>query len=224
VNYGPFAMQPGAQPWLRTPTPPWHMWGNTQLIDVPIETTGAARQGVTNTLCRISYKRPESWHWLFQARLISGPNNSPTFFSRVFVHWEINAGIGRSVQRMMFENNGQPFAIPAFDQYTFRWADPAPFPIGAYIWSSHTLSPSKLFDAAGPNTLTHPVTEIVAQDLTLQVQVVGLTVADNVAAVGQTVRLEVSAQFAPKTHVRPDWLHPNGPLEEQFPGDEIGGR
>ena len=72
--------------------------------------------------------------------------------------------------------------------------------------------------------LSNAVNQIVAQDLQLQVTIVALTVADNVAAVGQDVVVEVSAFFAPKTHIRPEWLHPTAPIEQQFPGDEIGGR
>lgn len=215
------------QPWMHGSEPPWHLWGNTQRIEFPIETTGAFRQGVTNQLIRVAYKRPETWHWIFQARLISGPNNTVGFFSRIFVHWELTVGIGRSMQRMHFENATTPganFPIRAFEEYTYRWADPDPFPAGATIWSTQTTAPSRDFDAAGPFPAGPAVTEIVAQDIQLQVQVVGLTAVGNVAAVGQNAIIEVSAQFAPKTHVRPDWLQLEVEPEAQFTGQELGGR
>lgn len=214
-----------SQPWLREGTAPWHMWGNTQRVRVPIETTGAPRQGVTNQLVKISYKRPETWHWLFSAKLISGPANTAGFFTRIFVHWELSTGIGRSVVPMNF-GFGLPFAQPAFDTFTFQWGPVNPaFPANAQIWASQATSPGKSFQGDGPATTGAGVNQIVAQDLQLQAQLVGLTVPANVAAVGQVAVIEVSALFAPKTHVRPDWfMSPGGPPELAFPGAETQGR
>lgn len=210
-------------PWLRPSQPPWHMWGNTQLIEVPIETTGAVRLGVTNQLVRISYARPETWHWLFYARMVSGPANTPGFFTRVFVNWELTTGVGRSAVRMHL-GTGQLFAIPAFDTFTFQWGPTRPeFPTNAQIWASEATSPSKSFQGDGPAATGETIKEIVAQDLQLQAQVVGLTTPLNVLAAGQTAIVEVSAIFAPKTHVRPDWFI-NGPQELMFSGAEIQGR
>lgn len=221
VRYQANPMQ--SQPWMRGSSPPWHLWGNTQQITVPIETTGAIRAGVTNQLVRIAYKRPETWHWLFSARLISGPANTPGFFTRIFVHWELTTGIGRSATMVHFGANGA-FAQPGFDDYTFQWGPVnTPFPVGAHIWSTEAQSPSKSFVGDGPNTLGPIVNQIVSQDLQLQVQIVGLTVSDNVLAAGQRAVVEVSAQFAPKTHVRPDWLQLDVPPEAQFSGEEVGG-
>lgn len=212
------------QPWLREQQPPWHMWGNTQQISAVIETTGALRVGTTNQLVRISYKRPETWHWIFSARLLSGPANTAGFFTRLFVHWELTSGIGRSAIQMAFPNVATTFAQPAFDDFTFQWGPVNPaFPVGAQIWATEATTPGKSFQADGPASFGNPLQQIVAQDLQLQVQIVGLTVPANVAAVGQTAVVEVSAQFAPKTHVRPDWFIPK-PAEMKFPGAEIQGR
>lgn len=222
-----FANPMRSQPWMRGSTPPWHLWGNTQQISVPIETTGAIREGVTNQLVRIAYRRPETWHWLFSARLISGPDNTPGFFSRLFVHWELTVGVGRSAVQMQFELNSptQSFAIPAFEDFIFRWGPTiATFPRGAHIWSTESRAPTRFFEGDGPQVPGDPVNQIVAQDIQLQVQIVGLTVADNVLAAGQSAVVEVSAHFAPKTHFRPDWLQLDVPPEAQFPGEEVGGR
>jgi hypothetical protein len=223
----PFATSMRAQPWMRGGLPPWHMWGNTQQVTVPIETTGFARQGVTNQLVRIAYKRPESWHWLMSAKMISGPDNTPGFFSRILVHWELTVGLGRSAIQMQFELNSltQTFAIPAFEDFEFRWGPVFPaFPRSAHIWSTQARAPSRFFDAETPQPAGDPVQQIVAQDLQLQVQIVGLTVPANVAAVGQNVVVEVAAMFAPKTHIRPDWLQLDVPPEAQFSGEEVQGR
>ena len=64
---------------------------------------------------------------------------------------------------------------------------------------------------------------IVAQDIQLSVRAVCYTVVGNVAALGQRVELEVSAQFAPQTHVRPDWFR-KAPEELAFAGSEVEGR
>ena len=98
------------------------------------------------------------------------------------------------------------------------------FPRGAQIWSTEALSPSKSFQGDGPIAYGEGINQIVAEDLQLQVQVVGLTIPANVAAAGQNAVVEVSALFAPKTHVRPDWLQLDVPIETQFPGSEVGGR
>lgn len=220
----PFARSMRAAPWMSA-EPPWHMWGNSQTITVPMETTGAVRNGIAQQLIKISYKRPESWHWIFQAKLISGPDNTAPFFSRIFVHFNLTVGIGRSFQRMTF-GGGPWFAGPAFEDYIFRWGDPDPFPAGATIWTTQALAPSRTFDPRGqiPVPDGTPVEQVVAQDIQLEAQVVALTVGGNVAAVGQPCVVEVSAQFAPKTHVRPDWYQPEAPHESLFGGDEVGGR
>lgn len=222
-----FAQANGMQPWLRNiGEPPWHLWGNQQRITTKVETVGEIRFGVTNQLVKLAYKRPETWHWLFSARLISGPENTATFFSRVFVHWELATGLGRSSVLMKQGSETGDYGQPAFDTFSFQWGPTLPrFPRGAHIWATTASAPSKIFAGDGPFTLaTDGVDQIVAQDLQLNATVVALTVADNVAAVGQPVVVEVSAFFAPKTHIRPEWLHPTAPIEQIFPGDEIGGR
>lgn len=216
----PFATSMHAAPWLRGGMPPWHLWGNTQQIVVPIETTGALRKGVTNQLIRIAYRRPETWRWLFSARLLAGPDNTAGFFTRLFVHWELTVGVGRSVIQMAFGEGGR-----AFEDYVFQWGPINPaFPRGAQIWTSETASPARTYTGDGGNLPGPPSPLVVAEDIQLQVQIVGLTVVDNLAAVGQNATVEVSAQFAPNVHVRPDWLRLDVPPEAQFPGAEIEGR
>lgn len=220
----PFAKSMVAQPWLRGSTPPWHLWGTTQTVTTVLTATGA-RVGSTNQLLRINYKRPETWHFLFSARLISGPDNTATFFSTIDVNWELTTGIGRSALRMHFEPtptwNG---IIPPFERFRFQWGPVSTaFPVGAHIWSTQSQSPSRTFQGDGPFTVSVPVTEIVAQDIQLQAQVIGITIPANVAAAGQPVAVELTAHFAPKNHIRPDWFLQKQPIETQFPGDETGG-
>jgi hypothetical protein len=66
------------------------------------------------------------------------------------------------------------------------------------------------------------VTEIVAQDIQLNVRAqIGISGA--LVGYPYNAVCEVTALFAPKTHVRPDWYR-EGPQEVQFPGGEVGGR
>jgi hypothetical protein len=196
------------------------MWGNLQRIDGVIVGSGV-QQPIRGQLCKISYKRPETWHWMFSARLISGPDNSATFFSRIFVNFDVVIGVGRSVLRMALEPRAQ-----SFETYVFRWGPTNPaFPRGAHIYTSQAVSPSRDFE--GDGTTTTPgalITELVAQDIQVNVSVLGITLDTNVAAIGQPFSLEVSALFAPKTHIRPDWLRIDVPMSAQFPGEEIEGR
>lgn len=210
---------------LGSPLPPWHLWGNSQTITVPVETVGALRFGNTGQLIKIAYKRPESWHWLFNAKLISGPANTPTFFTRVFVHWDLITGVGRTNIPIISNPQAVPnVVIRGFEEYVFKWGPVTPdFPTNAQIYSTQANAPPREYDADGPFPDTGPpISEIVAQDLQLAVRVVALTVVDNVAAVGQPVTVEVSAVFAPKTHVRPDWYNV-APPQVVFAGGETGG-
>jgi len=197
---------------------PWHMWGNTQTIDGVIETVGELRQGRQGQLCKISYLRPETWHWLFKAKLLSGPDNTPGFFTRIFVHWDLIVGIGRSSIRMVALENRQ--RVTAFDDFQFQWGPVIPtFPTDAQVWSTETRGPPKIFetDAFSLDSATI-ISEITAQDIQLQVTVVGLTIVDNVLSAGAPFSVEISAQFAPQTHVRPEWFKGGA-----FPGAEDGG-
>lgn len=212
--------------------PPWHMWGNTQqLTTVVEEASGVARLGVTQQLNKIAYKRPETWHWLFSARLISGPANTALFFSTVRVFFNVTVGIGRSAI-IMRNDLQQAFAINgdirSFERFAFQWGPVNPvFPSGAHIWSAQAQAPPRNFASDGPFPDTGPpLTELVAQDIQVDVQLTAITVAGNVAALGQPVVVEVSGQWAPKTHVRPDWFNNfDGVVPGQvFSGAELEGR
>ena len=229
VNFTPNT----AQPWLRSGMPPWHLWGNTQRITTVVETGGVFRQGQPGQLVKVSYKRPETWQWLFHAKLISGPENTATFFSTVFVVWDLTIGVGRSAIQMV--GTTDRFGRQSFERFDFQWGPVVTeFPVGAKIYTSQVLAPNRFFTTETPgsdqtgnavagNQSASTIEQIVAQDIQLQCRVVALTVPANLAALNQPVEVEVSAAFAPRSHVRPDWYR-KGPAEIAFPGDEIEGR
>lgn len=204
-------------------TTPWHLWGNLQRQSTPVETVGQFRFGNQQQLCKVGYGRPDTWHWFFSARLISGPDNTAGFFTRVFVHFDVTLGSGRAATPIAFEFT--PFAKPSFEDYTFQWGPVNPaFPANAMIWSTQSLSPNRSFQGDGPNVADVPLTQIPAESIQVQCRIVALTAVGNVAAVGQPVEVEVSSYWAPKSHVRPDWFQVDALPHTQFPGNEVPGR
>ena len=221
IRAGRNAPPPGDPGGGRKPThgrgiPPWHLWGGRQTVSTTVETVGAIRQGNVGQLAKVSYGRPETWHWYFSARLLKGPDNTAGFFTRIFVHWDVTLGIGRSTVDMASLDN--PTIVRAFDDYQIQWGPVVlTFPTGLQIWTTQTRAPSRIYTSDAFILGDEPIQQIVASDINLSVRVVALTVIDNVAAVGQPVDVEVVGLFAPKTHIRPEWhLH-------QFPAGEERG-
>lgn len=203
----PFAQGMQGQPWLRGSQPPWHMWGNTQILRVTSADWGEALEQA-NQLVKISYKRPETWHWFFMAvprfpAAPVGPGNGS-----VVLHWDLTFGHGRS-----------NITIRDFETYLWQWFGAAPT---APVYSSQVYGPNRQFRNFDPPPLAlqNRVDQIVAQDIQLQVR---MDLSDNLIA-NEVFELEVSAYFSPKTHIRPDWLLLDVPPEAQFSGEEVGGR
>lgn len=197
-----------ATQWFATGTPPWHLWGNTQPLSVLPLGGGAVPPVATGQqMCKVEYGRPESWNWLFSAKLISGPPTLvPGDHVTLVVHWDLIVGIGRAT-----------ILIPDFDVFTFNWNDGDVFPVNRQIWSSSTLSPAKSFVAGPPAAAVAPVTQIAGQDIQLGVRCfateLGITTAPIV--------VELSAHFAPVNHIRPDW-YLEQPDNVAFAGSEQG--
>lgn len=228
------AANPG-MPWLRAGQPPWHMWGNSQVIDLPVDDISTpARTFTPSQLVKISYKRPETWHWLFAARLISGPS-APTFKTFVTIDFELIVGIGRSsvVITRQFAVSGGPGDTGSrpFETLRFAWGPTGTFPLNAFLYTTQVLAPNRVYDtdaatnqtgnAVPPAESASVIDQIVAQDI--QVQAKCNARAEPLSpAIGQTVRVEVSAMFAPKVHMRPDW-YLQAPDEAVFAGGETGG-
>lgn len=228
------AFRPGGAgaPWLRSGMAPWHMWGNSQRIDAVVQDSSAAqRTNSPGQLVKISYKRPETWHWLFAAKLVTGPA-SPIVATQIEVAFDLAVGIGRS--SIVLQSAGVVQDKP-FEQFFFQWGPVATlFPRNAQLYSTQVLGPNRVFrtDAPFPNQEGFPtpgafvtgpslINEIVAQDLQLSCRVIALA-PPGAASLGSIVTVEVSAQFAPKTHVRADWFQ-QAPDEVVFAGSEVGG-
>jgi hypothetical protein len=193
------------------------MWGNTQPIVFTTGSFGAAPDSV-NQLVKISYKRPDTWHWFFVAKLIAGPTPLSPQIAGIRVAFDLTIGVGRAVAQ-----------VQTFEEFVWIWGDPgggvSPLPpLNQAKYSSSVWGPQRqtqnLPSPGFPALPTNPnaIEEIVAQDLQLQVRLLSESNFPN------TIQLEVSAFFAPKTHMRPDWFQPRQPPEVIFGGAETGGK
>src|ERR1043166_2858743 len=103
----PFAASFGQHPWLRSGLPPWHMWGTIEQVTTIATVSALPATGGTSSqqLSKVAYKRPDTWQWLFFARLVSAPNGggggAPAEAS---VDFDVTIGVGRaSVTLPVFE-------------------------------------------------------------------------------------------------------------------------
>lgn len=211
VNFTPAG---AGQPWLRAGTPPWQLWGNTQPVSVPPDLfTNPNLHEQQITLLRISYKRPETWRFLFSARMLSGPG-SDNHQSNVSVWFELLTGIGRSAIRIPFW-----VSLPQFS-----WNNLAGPSTAIVQWTTHATESGLQFsfDSQDPQVTwqTQILSDlIVGQDLTV---VAHCSFTTNLETTTPAV-VEVSGQLAPNVHTRPDWYR-NAPDELVFPGAEVEGR
>lgn len=202
------------QQWYAAGIPPWHLWGNTQRIDAVVQDSSIAQRTASpGQLVKVEYGRPEVWRWLLSARLLEGPA-SPAVSTQVEVAFDVIVGIGRAAIIMQ-----SPGAVQdkAFEQFFFQWGPLGPFPRQAHLYSSEVLAPNRLLttDPPFPNQAGFPVpgafvtgpsviSELAAQDIQVSCRVIALA-PPGAASLGATVTVEVSAQFAPVGHVRPEW-------------------
>lgn len=208
--------------------PPWHMWGNTQRITTLVQSPTNPLTFSPGQLLRISYKRPETWHWVIAARMLEGDAADLVDPITVEVRFDLTIGVGRSMLQIpggfgYFDQRNDP----AFESFTFSWGGPGPgadpnFPRGAQIYSTAVFAPARDFvNGPGPTKSTAIVQEIVAQDIQLNCRVVAVTTPGS-PHVGKSATIEITGHFAPKSHVRPDWFQPVPQL--QYLGAEVQGK
>lgn len=200
------------QPWLRQGVPPWHLWGSSQITQTQqTGGSGVASAPDTQQLAKIAYGRPESWHWVFMATLLEAPTPAlPGSGIQVDLFFDLILGVGRS-----------SIKIPAFEHFQWSCNNPNPAPVGeAFRLFTTSVRGNRLEDQQGIAHTTDPtvVEQITAQEIQLQTRFILTTTGS-----GFSAKAEVSAYFAPKTHVRPDWYQ-QAPDELKFPGGEVPAR
>lgn len=194
------------------------MWGNSQTVTINSEAFGTFAS-FTNQLTSVRYGRPETWHWFFCAKLLTvdpAPINPQVV--DLLLDFELILGLGRSSTLITQPDPTGPQT--SFERYRWQFAGGVPPSlVGRQIWSNTVRGPNRDL-TSGATPVENLIDEIVAQDIQLQGRV---SPGQNNNYV-YTATMQIDAYWAPKNHVRPDWFHPTGPLEQQFPGDEIGGR
>jgi hypothetical protein len=202
-------------PWLRGGQPPWHMWGTTQLFQF---TPPGFAPPQTHQLVKIAYGRPETWSFMFHGRLTGGSVNGSGSAYQVIMRFSLIFGVGRSSA-----NTDQPPLGSPLDRHAFAklvWEIPNGATPGQIVgqdntkFTSEVLSP--VLDDRFP-LVRQAIQWIPSQDIQVWVEITS-------GGEFQTVTGEASAYFAPRSHVRPDWLQLDVPPEAQFAGSEIGGR
>lgn len=192
------------------PIAPWHMWGTSEVLD--IETTGASEGRADRQLARIDYKRPDTWRFLFAARLVDAVNPNPIACT-ITVDFVLLLGLGRSNLQVDDRNAlpGVPLRYPGFCRFVFNFTGPPPLPIGQLKWTSAVPSPL-LDDTVATSSVL--VNEFVAESITCSAR---LSIDSRPSP--SSARLELHSFFAPNVHVRPEWWDD----ANMFRGNETGG-
>jgi len=174
--------------------PPWHMWGS-----VANQSLRSGQIIHNQQLARIAYKRPESWRFMFYARILRSFLTTPP--ASVLVTFEVSQGTGRG-----------NISIPNFENYIFQ------ITLGGEQGASNPKFSTQVLGAARSDLVaTDPrsvVDVIVAQDIQVGFSCLlssGLPPTDE-------VQLEAGCSLAPWHHARPEWL------VHEFGGEELHGR
>lgn len=150
---------------------PWKMWGN----EFTVLTTGATQTG---QLGKITYKRPETWRFLFVVKWLDNIPNTD-FIS---VRYRLTTGVG------LVSTTLDPFTIIRVDGPATR---------NQMVWQSTVRQPS--FEAGAGGIVPGLTTDqFVAQDIQCD--------ADIIEGLSVPIHVTISAFFAPNVHVRPDWF------------------
>ncbi|HEX7235471.1 MAG TPA: hypothetical protein VF405_00840 [Gammaproteobacteria bacterium] len=188
---------------------PWHMWGTSKIITVPLPSSSATQFVQSGQLARVNYKRPETWHFLFVAELLAAPDGVAGNNVDVIVDFDIFVGIGRAVAAL----KGRA-GEPGFARLTFHYAGPASAQVGITKWTTQATSEvSNTPTILNPNPIVLPVVEFPAQDIQCSARVT----TQSASADPLPTKVEVHAYFAPKNHIRPDWF------DREYMGEEKEG-
>lgn len=193
-------------------TPPWHMWGDTGVLESTINALGVTTIVGQAQFARINYRRPETWSFFLFAELTSGPVPAVNP-AQLFVRIDLSHGIGRS----MHQTQGREGSVNESFAF-FRFNVPLGQQPGNQAANRKyvTSVQSPLTDDLVA-TSSRIIDWIPAQDIQVsaRLQIEGTTDPG-------TYRAKVGAFFAPRSHIRPDWFA-DGPRATQFRGDETGG-
>lgn len=177
--------------------PPWHLWGDTK--NVVVEMSLLSLNYSTMQLAKVSYGRPETWDFMFAARIINfEPEDSA---GEIEVFFDVTIGVGRSHLEM-----------PGFEHFMWYWSA-LPVPLNEVKYSAEVYGPQRIPVPPATAPVDNIISEITAQDIQVQARVLytGGTIVPKRATV------EVTSFWAPRSHIRPEWW------KGEFPGGEDNG-
>lgn len=173
---------------------PWMLWGQSTAFPVLGGIPGAIPRNVAQ-LAQVRYGRPDSWRFLLRAKVVQV--NGSAGAANFILNWNLTLGLGRGV-----------ITIPAFCTMTWTPAEFVTNGSDKYATSSEIIS-TRAPDGTGPFLFNEFPAESIQLDVDASFD------AANTVALGSN--LEISAFFAPVTHIRPEWqVH-------QFSGGEHKG-
>lgn len=174
--------------------PPWHMWGRTIIVDVPNNRPNGGNSGESQQIAKVSYGRPESWGFMFGARLIGQPQADTLSETFVSVQFDVALGIGRT----MFSTLQSVNILDAFCLLQFR------VPISTAMQDRPALYTSTVLKTISEWTPVRDVevSHIVAEDIQCSVRAF-YSAPTNIAP--PPFKVEATAMFAPLVHMRPEW-------------------
>lgn len=186
-------------PFDATQIAPWRTWGNT--ANVRLFSTGALVSSQPNQLVNVEYDRPDTWSWLFLAKLspdlsqffnIGAPaQTGPT------VAFDVTVGVGRSNIRI------PAFCTMQFSAATLNTGNPQ------QVVFSNAFAGTNGFN---PGTDASPFGDTIkvdVRDLPAHSMQVTATVAANFL-VG-FLDCEFTAFAAPRSHFRREWVVDDSP-------------
>jgi len=178
-------------------TPPWHLWGNVQTVNLQVVGSANPVQNTSSQLARIKYKRPDSWRFFMKATLL---NVTGAVLSgvNITVAYQVSFGTGR--------------AVTTLDQFVFFEFDPVVgppiFPLPQTKWASSAIEPARV----GATSAVERRMDVIPADSIQCNAICSLQAGD---ATAYTATLEVTAFFAPLQHVRPEWFEKVGTFNGQ---------
>lgn len=174
---------------------PWHMWGNTQIVELVPDVSDQLAPSIVQ-LIKVAHSRPDTWQWLFHARIVDAPTLFPgaDTTASISIYWDVTTGLGRSAVQ-----------LPGFDHFVWTWTvgdepdPPTPAPKEAVMWATSTWTPALIY---GDPTSRRSINQIAGQDI--QVNIRGdLSGAGSYLATAPVARVEVSAYMSPNCGALP---------------------
>lgn len=179
-------------------TAPWLFWGSDQTVE--FRDSGLSMAGtvtaISPQLARIDYGRPETWSFFIGAKFERASRfPDPGTVIGVEVNFLVTLGLARTSRSIVlgplnFEVSGD---IPPSDNPV----------VGLVAWRVQSRTPVRI--PADPANPLHwaEIDSFPAQSINCVATVRG---SSGPAPSGWTGTMTVSAFFAPKSHVRPEWF------------------